>query len=347
MNTRIKWLMAVLLATTAVCIIAVSFMAAHRADPDDEDEQEEVKTTSHVFVENRRTLIRLDARTQVREGIEAAPVQQISRRVELHGTAVILPVGDVAVLRHSYLAAQSKLQRDQVNLKVASNQDERTKKLYRQNQNMSLKAMQDADAAWRTDQAQVAADKQDAELQLETVRQRWGRAVADWVAHSTPALEAALEQRAFLAQVIFPPGQVAKPPAKLSLVTPGNRLAPAQLAGPMPQVNPQIQGVSFLYVVSSRPGMAAGMNLAVLVPVGPLLRGSVVPDGAVVWWQGKAWAYQESSDNTFTRREVPTQNPVGGGYFVPGNAFADTKIVMAGAQSLLSEEFRTQIQQED
>ncbi|HEV2116276.1 MAG TPA: hypothetical protein VGR48_09650 [Terriglobales bacterium] len=347
MNTRIKWLMAVLLATATVCVIAVAFMAAHRTDPDDEDEQEEVKTPSHVFVENGRTMIRLDARTQAREGIEVAAVQQVSRRAELRGTAVILPVGDLAVLRNSYVAAQSKLERDQVGLKVAGSQDERTKKLYQQNQNMSLKAVQDADAAWRTDQAQVAADKQDAELQLETVRQRWGQAMAGWVAASAPTLQAVLEQRAFLAQLIFPPDQEARPPARLSLATPGNRLAPAQLAGPMPQVNPQIQGVSFLYLVSSRPGMAAGMNLAALVPVGPLLRGSVIPVSAVVWWQGKAWAYQESSENTFTRHEVPTQNPLSDGYFVPGNAFARTKIVTAGAQALLSEEFRSQIQQED
>jgi hypothetical protein len=347
MSPRIKWLVAMLLAITAVSAIAVAFMAAQRQDADD-DEQESVKTASHALLQNGRTIIRLSPQTQAREGIGVALLQQTSMHAQLRGTAVLLPANDLAVLRDSYVAARAKWQRDQVNLHIARNQDERITSLYQQNQNMSLKAMQDANAAWRADKAQAEADEQDTELQFQTARQRWGPVVARWVADNAPALRLVLEQRAFLVQVIFPPDQVAQPPARLSLALPINRLAAARLLGPLPQVNPQIQGVSFLYLVFSRPGMAAGMNLSVLVPVGPLLRGSVVPESAVVWWEGKTWAYQESSDNTFTRREVPTDNPLRGGYFVPARVLApQTKLVTAGAQALLSEEFRSQIQQED
>jgi len=81
------------------------------------------------------------------------------------------------------------------------------------------------------------------------------------------------------------------------------------------------------------------MNLVVLVAVGQQVSGTVIPESAIVWWQGKAWIYEESATNTFSRREVPTDNPVTGGYFVPGSALAEaTKLVTAGAQSLLSEE---------
>jgi hypothetical protein len=344
----IKWLFAALLTITAVSVIAMAFMAARRPDADAQDEEEAVKAPSHVLVENGRTVIRLSSQAQAREGIQISPVQQTSRRAELRATAVLVPVGSLAGLRNSYVAARTKLQRDQVDLKVARSQYDRIKTLYQQNQNMSLKAMQDAEAAYRTGQAQVEADEQDAELQLDSLRQRWGGEVAIWVAGNSPPLTSVLQQRAFLAQVIFPPGEVARPPARLSLTVAGNRLTTARLVGPLPEVNPQIQGISFLYLVPRRPGMAVGMNLVVLVPVGPLLRGSVVPQSAVVWWQGKAWAYQETSDNTFTRREVPTENPLREGYFVRGTVFAPgTKLVTAGAQALLSEEFRSQIQRED
>jgi len=347
MSQRIKWLVAALLAVTAVSIVAVVFMAAHRSDSD-EDEEETVKTPSHVVVENGRPVLRLSAETQAREGIRVQPVQQQTRRAELRGMAVLLPAGELAGLRNSYVAAQAKVARDQLQIKVGRSQYQRTKTLYQQNQNMSLKAMEDAQAAYRTGQAQAEADEQEAELQLDTVRQRWGSEVAGWVADNSRSLAEVLQQHSYLAQVIFPPGEVAQPPAALSLSSSRNHLVPARLVGSLPQVNPQIQGFSFLYRVASRPGLAVNMNLVVFVPVGPLLQGSVVPETAVVWWQGKAWAYQETSDNTFTRREVPTQNPLPGGYFVPGNAFAPkTKLVTAGAQALLSEEFRSQIQQED
>lgn len=348
MSKRMRWLFAVMLAITAVCIVAVVFMAAHRPDTDDQDEQEAVKTPSHVLLENGRTVIRLSPQTQAREGIRSAPVQQAARRAELRATAVLLPVNDLATLRNNYVAARTKWQTDQLALNTARTQEQRVTALYQQNQNMSLKAMQDAQAAYRTDQAQVQADEQQAELQLDSVRQRWGAAVTRWVAANSPALGAVLAQRSLLAQVIFPPDEVAQAPAQLSLSAPSHRFIPATLVGPLPQVNPQIQGISFLYLVPSRSGIAVGMNLVAVVPVGRRVQGSLIPQDAVVWWQGKLWAYEQSSANTFTRQEVPTASPVAGGYFVPGQIFPPgTNIVTAGAQTLLSEEFRGNIQEED
>ena len=347
MSQRTKWLLAALLAVSAISVIAVVFMAAHRPESD-EDEEAAVKAPSHVQVENGRAVLRLSPETQAREGIRVEPVQQQTRRAELRGVAVLLPTGELAGLRNSYVAARARVARDELQIKVARSQYQRIKTLYQQNQNMSLKAMQDAQAAYGASQAQIEADQQEAELQLDTARQRWGPVVAGWVADNSRSLAEVLQQRSYLAQVVFPPGEVAKPPAALSLSSPGNHLVPARLVSSLPQVNPQIQGVSFLYRLANRPGLAVGMNLVVFVPVGPLLEGSVVPETAVVWWQGKAWAYQETSNNTFARREVPTGNPLPAGYFVPGNAFAPkTKLVTAGAQALLSEEFRGQIQEED
>ena len=348
MSKRIQWLVALLLTITAVCIVAVVFMAAHRPDNDDEDEEEAVKTPSHLLVENGHTVIRLGPQTQAREGIQSAPLKQISQRAELRATAVLLPVNDLPALRNNYVAARTKWQTDQLALNAARTQEQRVTALYQQNQNMSLKAMQDAQAAYRTDQAQAQADAQAAELQLDAVRQRWGVTVAKWVANESPALGSILAQGSLLAQVVFPPGEVTQAPEKLSLSSPSRRLIPATLVGAMPQVNPQIQGISFLYLVPSRAGIAVGMNLAALVPVGPSLRGSFIPENAVVWWQGKLWVYEQASDNTFTRREVPASNPLANGYFIPGQAFPPgTKIVVAGAQTLLSEEFRGDIQAED
>jgi hypothetical protein len=348
MTKSVKWLVGALIAITAASVIAVVFMAAHRPDTDDEDEQEAVKTPSHVSVQSGRTVITLDPQTQAREGIRVAPLRETSMRAEIRGTSVLLAVNDLAALRNGYVAARTKLQRDQIDLNVSRTQEERIKSLYEQNQNMSLKAMQDAEAAYRNNQAQVNADEQDANLQLDTVRQRWGTVAAKWVERSTPTLDSVLSQRAFLAQVVFPPGEVATAPATLSLALPGNQVVRARLVSPLPQVNPEIQGISFLYIVPSRPGMAVGMNLLVLVPVGQLLRGTIIPESAVVWWQGKAWAYEQTATNTFTRQDVPTSNPVTGGYFVPGTIFPPgTKVVFGNAQALLSEEFRSQIQQED
>ncbi len=348
MTKSTKWLIAVLIMMTAVSVAALVFVIARHGDTDEQDQAEAVKAPSRVSEQSGRTVISLDAQTQARTGIRIEAVAQTSMRTELHGTAVLLAVNDLATLRNNYVAARTKLERDQVDLGVSRSQYQRTRGLYEQNQNMSLKAVQDAEAAYRNNEAQVKADEQDAKLQLDTVRQRWGAVPADWVSNNDPILEQVLEQREFAAQVILPPGEVAKPPATLPLMLPRKQSVPAKYVSALPQVNPQVQGVSFLYLVPAQPGMAIGMNLVVLVPVGQQLRGTVIPEGAVVWWQGKAWAYEATSPTTFLRREVPTDNPVSGGYFVPGTTFASgSNLVVAGAQALLSEEFRSQLQQED
>jgi len=347
MSRSVKWLVEILIVVTAISIAAAVFMAAERGDTDDADEERAVKMPSHVTMQNGRVIITLDPQTQAQEGIQVAPLRQASMRKELRGTAVLLSVADLANAQNSYVAARTKLQRDQINLNVSRSQYERIKTLYDQDQNMSLKERQDSEATYRNNEAQVRADEQDAKLQLDTVRQRWGQA-ANWMATDSPVLQAILEQREFAAQVIFPPGEAAKPPTTLLLKTPANQSVQARYVSSIPQVNPQIQGISFLYVVPGRPGLAVGLNLTVLIPVGHPLKGVVVPQKAAVWWQGKAWAYEATSANTFTRREVPTDNPVASGYFVLDSSFPPgTKLVDAGVQALFSEEFRSQIQQED
>lgn len=348
MSKSAKWLIAFLALTTIVSVSAVVFlMVKSHPDTDDEDEQEAVKIPSHVSVQNGRTVIRLDAAEQAREGIRVSPVSRTSLRTELRATAVVLSAADLATARISYAATRARLDRDRLAVSVARTQYERVKSLYEQNQNMSLKAMQDAEAAWRNAQSVMNADDQDARLQLDPVRARWGVEVAGWIASNNATLQSVLEQRELLAQVVFPPGETANPPQSLSLEGPRKELITARYISAYPQVNPQVQGIGFLYELSNRAGLAVGMNLVAHVPVGRALRGSFLPDSAVVWWQGKAWVYELAARGTFTRVEAATGNPVNGGYFVPGDALPDgTNIVTAGAQALLSEEFRSQIQQE-
>jgi len=346
MNKTAKILIAVLIVITASSLVAIVLLVAQR--PDTDDELEVVKAPSHVSVKNGQTVIALDQQTRTQERIQVAVPAKKSMRTELHGTASLLSPNELSTLRNNFVAARARLERARLDAAVSKSAYERIKSLYEQNQNMSFKAMQDAEATYRNNQAQVRATELDERLQVDTTRQHWGGIVADWVAGDKAVLDPILEQREFLAQVIFPAGAVGRPPVTISLVTPGKQLVQARFVSVFPQVNPQIQGVSFLYLVTARPELAAGMNVLALVPVGDSVSGFVVPESAVVWWQGKAWAYEESSPGTFVRREVQTDNPVSGGYFVAAaGSRAENKLVTVGAQALLSEEFRSEIKQQD
>ena len=100
MSKSAKWLVGILIALTLVSVAAVIFTAAHRGDKDEEDQEESVKTPSHVSVENGSAVVTLDQQTQAREAIRVAPVTRASMRAELRGTAVLLAVSDLATLRN-------------------------------------------------------------------------------------------------------------------------------------------------------------------------------------------------------------------------------------------------------
>jgi hypothetical protein len=319
MRKWLKWFLIVAVALAATSTVGVALEAAHRTAARQANQGDRHDAAPpNAAVQSSPALVTLDPSAQAHEGIRVQPVKTTSMRAELQGTAVILSVSDLATARN------------------------------KQDQNMSLKAMQDAETAFRNAQAQLATDRQDARLQLDVVRQRWGSVVTGWIESSAPELDAVLDQHEFLAQITFPPGDAARPPSALSLALPGKTYARAIFVSALPQVNPQIQSVTYLYRVPARSGVAIGMNLSAMLPVGRLLHGSVVPEDAVVWWQGAAWAYQQTAAHQFSRRSVPTNIPVPGGYFVPATAIEPgTKLVTTGASTLLSQELLIHSQGEE
>jgi len=86
------------------------------------------------------------------------------------------------------------------------------------------------------------------------------------------------------------------------------------------------------------------MNVLALLPTGKSVDGVAVPASAIVWWEDRAWIYQRAGPDTFTREEITTELPGEGGAYIVKNIPPAAEIVTNGAQLLLSEEFRAQIQ---
>ncbi len=73
-------------------------------------------------------------------------------------------------------------------------------------------------------------------------------------------------------------------------------------------------------------------------------RGVVIPRSAVVRFGGKAWAYVQTDEVRFSRREVALDQATEQGWFTTAGFTVGDRVVVAGAQLLLSEEFKSQIQ---
>ena len=154
-----------------------------------------------------------------------------------------------------------------------------------------------------------------------------------------------IERQDFLLQITLPPGVplAAAPPT--AAMQPGNGARAAiSFVSPATRIDPKIQGVSFFYTAPADSGVLPGMNVLAFLPSGKTIDGVTVPGAAIVWWQDRAWVYRRTGAETFARTGIATDLPAEGGGYIVKDMPPDAEIVTRGAQLLLSEEFRAQIQ---
>jgi hypothetical protein len=336
-------------ATGAICVFLAALLTlpflggcqnAGR-DPDDEDRVRTAPATpppAQISFENGEVTLTMDEQAQKRMGIEVGSLSGTSNRPQADVPAVVLSVQDLAAFRNGYVAALSQIEKNRVDIEVARKQYARVKTLFDSDQNISAKALESAEGNLRALETEQHAAEQQLQLQGSVAEQQWGGVVAKWAVDGSPELDRILGMREVLIQVTLPFDRNYAAPKTILVEVPGRNRAEAGLISAFPRVDPRIQGRSYLYSAAVQPDFTPGVNLVSHLAVGDSTRGVVVPSSAVVWSEGKAWAYLQTSARQFSRREVPTELPVDAGYFVRTGFSAANKVVTRGAQSLLSEE---------
>lgn len=136
-------------------------------------------------------------------------------------------------------------------------------------------------------------------------------------------------------------------PARTLRLRPAPEARPiaAHLVGPAPEADPTTRRPAYLYRADGGwPGATPGTPVTALVHgVGAAAEGALVPDGAVVQWEGLAWAYRQRAPGRYERVRVPTDRPAPGGWLVGAPLAAGDSVVVRGAEELLSEEFRARV----
>ena len=329
-----------------VLLLAGTFLQGCNARADKDDEAQGANNTASsapasLSVQNGRIVLTLDAQSQKQLGLSTVSLTEGLVRKQMEVPAVVLSALELARLRNSYVAAQAQLGKSQANLEVASKEYERLKGLYQENQNASAKAMEAAEGAMKGDKADENATRQQLDSQESVVQQQWGPVVAQWIVGKAPLLEEVLAQRKMLVQITIPSEETLSPPVDISLRTSRENLE-ARFVSLYPQVDPRIQGRPYLYVTPARSGVIPGTNLIARFAAGKTMRGFVIPQSAVVWSEGQAWIYRQLAANQFSRFVAATDIPVEKGFLMTKGLSAGDRVVVRGAQTLLSEELLLQ-----
>lgn len=278
------------------------------------------------------TVVQLDLPTQKLIGLETVNLAAATLPPEVRAYGRVLDpaplvglVGDLASARVAWEASSKEFQR--------------VTELFRQGENASAKLVEAAEAATKRDQ--IARHTAEARLVSE-----WGAGVAGET--NLPAFVQSLATRqSALARLELPTGEIAKAtPAGALLVPPGNGPPiEARFLGRATTTDPQVQGQGFLFLVTNAPaGLSPGLAVTGFLHLpGEPAHGVIVPEDAVVRSEERAWIYVQTDATKFVRREIALTRPAATGWFVTNGVAPAERVVVTGAQTLLSEERKGQI----
>lgn len=339
-----KSLGAIAVAVVAAALLVFAFVQGRSEFAKEREREAPVKAPSRVSTVAGEAVVAIDDATLAKSGITVAALAPAQRAPEHPAYATVLAVQDLADGRASYANARAQLDKAHTTLDAARNEYQRLKQLHDDDRNISDKAFQAGAAALATEEANVRAAQVAVQSVDASVEQHYGSVVAKWFANDAPALQRVVRQQDVLVQIALPGESVqSRPPGTIRLQAGDNVFVSASLLGRAPRVDPRVQGMAYLYLAPAQ-ALTPGMNVLAYLPGEGAVGGVLIPHSAAVWWQGKPWVYVQRSPGHFARIEVPADQPTPEGFIVRSGLRAADHVVVTGAQLLLSEEFRSQIQ---
>lgn len=322
--------------------------------------EDEIAIPSRVTQENGAAVVTLSAQAQKISGIETLTLKPANFQVERLSYGSVMGIEPLIDLRARYQAALAEANVVRAALANSQQDYQRMQLLNKDNHNVSDRALQAAEAAWKADQAKLVAAETLASGIRDNMRQQWGDVLTGWATQPTgnESLQRLLQYREVLLRISLPADT--PPPSQSStlLVEPigtQGQSSRAQWVSASPQTDATVQGRAYFYRAPAD-NLRSGMRIAArFTGQGQGATGVIVPHSAVVWYASQAWVYQQQGADTFVRSRINTEfeaeDQSGGesvnGWFNSTGIKSGDVVVTRGAQLLLSEELKAEIKNEN
>ena len=328
--------------------------------------EDEIASPNRVAENNGMSIVSLSAATQQNSGITTAKVASSTFAGKLKSTGTVIAIDSLIEAKANYLQAKSEITLAHAASGNNLQQYQRLKTLNEDDKNVSDRVVQEALAAVNSDKAKISA----AELQLNnlqnTVKLQWGETLSSLVFDNkvlsdklAPHLANLLNRKNVLVQVSFPLDfSTPKLGSQLNLspLNTTDATIKAIYVSPAAHSDANGYGKTFYYSAPAE-SLRIGMRVNTDVDAGSSKanNGVVIPNQALVWYGGKPWAYFKQAKNKqgedqFARKPINADIEVGSGadsgWFNQG-IDGQSEVVVSGAQLLLSEEFKSQIKNEN
>lgn len=287
--------------------------------------------------------MKLSVAEQKQIGLETEVLQVGPHREEFQAYGTVLDLARITDLTNSYANAKAQLETAQAKVEVSKGAAQRAKAL---GQYSTAVQVETTESTARTDQATLTSAESQLRTLAATTRQEWGPVLGKAILERSPTITRLIEREQLLVQVTLQPGVALTNPPETAFAEVPARSSRVELhyISPATRTDPRVQGLSYFYTVPGDGGLLPGMSTSTFIPSEKVVNGVVVQDTAVVRWQGSSWVYLLLGQDTFARHQIATDLPTSDDDYVVQSIPADKAVVVRGAQALLSEETKNELQ---
>ena len=343
-----KILIAVISVLSIAAIIFI-FIQNRKELSSEANSEKAISSNIVVSSTNGQVILTIDSLQQKQSGIITNTFIKAKHQKSFTGYGKVLQVDEISAAQMKYQKTKSGFLTARNNYELSFNEYKRLKKLNRGNsKNISIKTLQAANTLLRNNKNILQNRRAEFDNTLNYLKQKWGEKLARDIFNNSLQFKRILTGRDLLVHITLPAGIHEFINPSFAIIRTAGGSVKARFISKPALTDSQIQGLNYYFIViSNSKFILPGMNVSGKLSFGPKLTGVIIPSSSVVWNKGKAYSYLEIKRNRFYRYKIDTGMPVKNGYFIPERSLIGKKIVISGAQLLLSQEFKSQIKTED
>jgi hypothetical protein len=334
-----------------VALVLLATAATTGVAPAAADEDAEQPAQSRRELLDGMPVVHLERELQRDSGLETVALEAATHRAETTAYGEVVDIQPLLEQRAAYNQMLAERRIAAATLEASRQDYERLRTMREQQRYISEQDLVAAKARWEGDVARadgVEAKLRDLRGQLV---QRWGPQLTGWALDGgSPTFERLVAREQVLLLVSLRAGDTLPERGDHIYVgRDGDRAhyLRADLVSPAPATDPSFQGETW-YFRADAGALRTGMRVDAAVPAGDETTAGVsVPVDAIVWQGGAPCVYLQLDDERFVRRALAAFRETGNAWFVSGVLSPGDRVVVTGAQMLLSEELRSQIPEED
>ncbi len=325
--------------------------AGHDHDVDDDDDDDDDIVPANIVIKEGIRAVQLSVDQQKQSGVRTARLESITLQHEQQTLARVIDVQQLLDSRAGLLQIEAEKKIEQARLNNLEKRLRQLLELNRETSNISSRKIEDIQAEIHVLRQGISAFDLRLENQKRQMSHKWGNKLAGILLNpESELLRRLVENEEVILLLSLKSDQSLKSNIGFIYVnrsTDRLNARKAYILSEAPSVDPVLQGETY-YLRTNARGLRVGMRLhAWIESEGRPRSGVVVPKAAVLLHSGQYWVYQKVDDDAFAR--IVLNNPVdtGSGILIEDNLQPGDEVVTSGAQTLLSEEHRLQIPDED